>query len=118
VSVSTVSDRDTRLMSHFWRSLQGSLGTRLKFNTSYYPQTDGQLERTIQILEDILRACMLDFKVSWDVHQHLAEFSYNNSYPLVLRWHPLKRCMRESVGLLCAEMILITTTTKPVVSSI
>ena len=62
VPVSIVSDRDTRFRSHFWESLQESLGTRLKFSTSYHPETDGQSERTIQILEDMLRACIIDFK--------------------------------------------------------
>ena len=64
VPVSIVSDRDTRFLSHFWRSLQESLRTRLKFSNAYHPQTDGQSEWTIHILEDILRACMLDFKGS------------------------------------------------------
>ena len=64
VPVSIVSDRDTRFRSHFWESLQESLGTRLKFSTSYHPETDGQSERTIQILKDMLRACMIDFKGS------------------------------------------------------
>jgi len=49
----------------------------LKFSTA---QTDRQSERTIQILEDMLWACMLDFKGSWEDHLHLAEFAYNNSY--------------------------------------
>ena len=80
VPVSIVSDRDTRFLSYFWRSLQESLGTRLKFSTAYHPQIDGQLERTTQILKDMLRACILDFKESWKDHLHLAEFAYNNSY--------------------------------------
>ena len=66
IPVSIVSDRDTRFRSHFWESLQENLGTRLKFSTSYHPQTDGQYERTIQILEDMLRACMIEFKGSWE----------------------------------------------------
>jgi len=80
VPVSIVSDRDTRFRSHFWESLQKSLGTRLKFSIAYHLETDGQFEGTIQILEDMLRACMIDFKGSWKDHLHLAEFSYNNSY--------------------------------------
>ena len=64
VPVSIVSDRDTRFLSHFWRSLQQCLGTRLSYSTAYHPQTDGQSERTIQILEDMLQACKLDFKGS------------------------------------------------------
>ena len=74
---------ETLILSHFWRSLKKSLGTRLKFNTVYHLQTDGQSEQTIQILEDILRACMLDFKGSWEDHLHLAEFAYNNSYQVI-----------------------------------
>ncbi|GJY03545.1 putative reverse transcriptase domain-containing protein [Tanacetum coccineum] len=49
-------------------------------STAYHPQTNGHSERTIQTLEDILRACVLDFGRSWDVHLLLVEFSYNNSY--------------------------------------
>ena len=90
VPVSIVSDRDTRFMSHFWRRLQESLGTRLKFSTAYHPQTDGQSERTIQILEDMLRACMLDFKGSWEDHLHLAEFAYNNSYQASIKMAPFE----------------------------
>lgn len=88
VPVSIVSDRDTRFTSHFWGSLQDSLGTQLKFSTAFHPQTDGQSERTIQILEDLLRACMLDFGGSWEDHLHLAEFSYNNSYHASIEMAP------------------------------
>ncbi|TYK25869.1 DNA/RNA polymerases superfamily protein [Cucumis melo var. makuwa] len=56
------------------------MGTGLKFSTSFYPQTDGQSERTIQTLEDMLRACVLQLKGSWDTHLPLMEFAYNNSY--------------------------------------
>ena len=80
IPVSIVSDRDTRFTSHFWRSLQTALGTQLSFSTAYHPQTDGQSERTIQILEDMLRACMMDFSGSWEDHLPLVEFAYNNSY--------------------------------------
>jgi len=80
VLVSIMSDRDTRFLSNFWQSLQTSLGSKLKFNTAYHPQIEGQSERTIQILENMLRACVLDFKESWEDHLHLVEFSYNNSY--------------------------------------
>ena len=80
VPLSIISDRDSRYISHFWRSLQSALGTRLDLSTAYHPQTDGQSERTIQTLEDMLRACVIDFGGSWDTHLPLVEFSYNNSY--------------------------------------
>ena len=57
-----------------------AMGTNLKFSTAFHPQTDGLSERTIQTLEDILRACVIDFKGSWDEHLPLVEFAYNNSY--------------------------------------
>ncbi|GKA84282.1 putative reverse transcriptase domain-containing protein [Tanacetum coccineum] len=62
VPVSIISDQDSRFTSHFWQSLQKALGTRLDMSTSYHPQTDGQSERTIQTLEDMLRACVIDFR--------------------------------------------------------
>ena len=78
--VSIVSDRDPRFTSKFWPSLQQALGTTLKFSTAFHPQTDGQSERTIQTLEDMLRACVIDFKGSWGDYLALIEFAYNNSY--------------------------------------
>lgn len=80
VPVSVVSDRDTRFTSRFWGKFHTELGTKLHFSTAYHPQTDGQSERTIQTLEDMLRACVLDFGGSWDTYLPLAEFSYNNSH--------------------------------------
>ncbi|WCJ39071.1 Transposon Tf2-6 polyprotein [Euphorbia peplus] len=80
VPLSIVSDRDPRFTSQFWQSLHRALGTRLKFSTSFHPQTDGQSERTIQTLEDMLRACVMEFKGSWDNHLPLMEFAYNNSF--------------------------------------
>ncbi|GJW37955.1 putative reverse transcriptase domain-containing protein, partial [Tanacetum coccineum] len=68
------------LKDRFWQSMQEALGTRLDMSTAYHPQTDGQSEHTIQTLEYMLRACVLDFRGSWDVHLPLVEFSYNNSY--------------------------------------
>nr|GEU57461.1 retrotransposon protein, putative, Ty3-gypsy subclass [Tanacetum cinerariifolium] len=78
--ISIISDRDSHFTSRFWQSMQEALGTRLDMSTAYHPQTDGQSERTIQTLEDILKACVLDFEGSWNVHLLLVEFSYNNSY--------------------------------------
>ena len=80
VPLSIVSDRDVRFTSRFWKKFHEELGTRLHFSTAYHPQTDGQSERTIQTLEDMLRACVLDFGGSWDTYLPLAEFSYNNSH--------------------------------------
>ena len=80
VSVSIVSDRDLRFTAHFWKSFQKAMGTQLSMSTAFHPQTDGQSELTIQILEDMLRACVLDLKGSWEEHLPLVEFAYNNSY--------------------------------------
>ena len=80
VPVSIVSDRDPRFTAHFWKSFQKAMGTRLTMSTAFHPQTDGQSERTIQVLEDMLRACVLDHKGSWEEHLPLVEFAYNNSY--------------------------------------
>ncbi|GJS12451.1 reverse transcriptase domain-containing protein [Tanacetum coccineum] len=80
VPVSIISDRDGRFTLQFWKSLQKALGTWLDMSTTYHPQTDGQSKRTIQTLEDMLRARVIDFGGSWDTHLPLAEFSYNNSY--------------------------------------
>ena len=80
-----VSDRGSVFTSVFWRKLHEALGSQLDFSTAYHPQTGGQTERTNQILEDMLRACALDFGGSWDDHLPLAEFSYNNSYQSSLK---------------------------------
>ncbi|GKE56142.1 putative reverse transcriptase domain-containing protein [Tanacetum coccineum] len=80
VPVSIIYDRDGKFTSHFWKSLNKALGTRLDMSTAYHPETDGQSERTIQTLEDMLRACVLVFGKVWDRHLPLVEFSYNNSY--------------------------------------
>ena len=80
VPISIASDQDPRFTSRFWSSLQDAMGTRLHFSTAFHPQTNGQSERTIQTLEDMLRACVIEFKGSWDMHLSLMEFAYNNSY--------------------------------------
>ncbi|GJU09633.1 putative reverse transcriptase domain-containing protein [Tanacetum coccineum] len=66
--------------------MQEALGTKLDMSTAYHPQTNGQSERIIQTFEDMLRACVLDFGGSWDVHLLLVEFSYNNSYHSSVRY--------------------------------
>ncbi|KAH9658002.1 hypothetical protein KPL70_023316 [Citrus sinensis] len=80
VPVSIVSDRDPLFTSRFWASLHKELGTKLRFSTAFHPQTDGQSERTIQTLEDMLRACVLDLSGGWEEHPMLIEFAYNNSF--------------------------------------
>ncbi|GKC33538.1 reverse transcriptase domain-containing protein, partial [Tanacetum coccineum] len=90
VPISIISDRDSRFTSRFWQSMQEALGTRLNMSTAYHPQTDGQSEHTIQTLEDMLKACVLDFGGSWDVHLLLVEFSYNNSYHSSMRCAPFE----------------------------
>ncbi|GJY33130.1 putative reverse transcriptase domain-containing protein [Tanacetum coccineum] len=61
LAVSITSDRDGRFASHLWQALQKALGTKLNMSTAYHPETDGQSERTIQTLEDMLRSCVMDF---------------------------------------------------------
>ncbi|GKB15356.1 reverse transcriptase domain-containing protein [Tanacetum coccineum] len=79
-----------KFTSLFWKALHKALGTRLDMSTAYHPQTDGQSERTIQTLEDMLRACVLDFGKNWDRHLPLVEFSYNNNYHT-----SIKKCMSD-----------------------
>ena len=80
ILVSIISDRDLRLTLRFWGKLQETLGTRLNFSTTFHPQTDGQSERVIQVLEDMLRSCVIDYEGSWDRHILLVEFVYNNNF--------------------------------------
>ena len=80
VLVSIVSDRDPRFMAHFWNSFQKAMGTHMTMSITFHPQTGGQSEMTIKVLEDMLRACVLDLKGGWEEHLPLVEFAYNNSY--------------------------------------
>ncbi|GKB50612.1 putative reverse transcriptase domain-containing protein [Tanacetum coccineum] len=90
IPVSIICDRDPRFASRFWRSLQKALGTSLDMSTAYHPETDGQSERTIQTLEDMLRACVIDFGKGWINHLPLVEFSYNNSYHASIKAAPFE----------------------------
>ncbi|KAD3068021.1 hypothetical protein E3N88_35901 [Mikania micrantha] len=90
VPISIISDHDSRVTSHFWRSLHKALGTRLDMSPAYHPQTDGQSERTLQTLEDVLRACVINFGSSWETHLPLVEFSYNNSYHINIQTAPIE----------------------------
>ena len=85
-----ISDRDPRFTSRFWKAFQAAMGTESRFSTAFHPQTDGQTERTIQTLEDLLRACILDFGGSWEEHLPLVEFSYNNSYQATIGMAPFE----------------------------
>ncbi|GJS73194.1 putative reverse transcriptase domain-containing protein [Tanacetum coccineum] len=88
IPASIICDRDGRFTSNFWRSFQKALGTDISMSTAYHPETDGQSERTIQTLEDLLRACVIDFGKGWVKHLPLAEFSYNNSYHASIKAAP------------------------------
>ena len=88
ISVSIISNRDPRFTSRIWGKLQEALGTQLNFSTTFHPQTDGQSERVIQILEDMLRSCVIDLEGSWDRHVSLVEFVYNNSFQSSIRMTP------------------------------
>nr|GEU64466.1 putative reverse transcriptase domain-containing protein [Tanacetum cinerariifolium] len=88
-------------------ALHKALGTRLDMSMAYHSQTEGQSERMIQTLEDMLRACVIDFRKSWDRHLPLVEFSYNNSYHTSIKATPFealygRKCRlpvcREEVG--------------------
>ena len=86
--MSIVSDRDQRFVSQFWESMRKAMGTNLKFSTTFHPQTNGLFERVIQTLENMLRACVIDFKGSRDEHLPLVEFAYKNSYQASIKATP------------------------------
>nr|GFA29493.1 putative reverse transcriptase domain-containing protein [Tanacetum cinerariifolium] len=88
VPVLIILDRDSHFTSNFWKSLQKALGTDLDMGTAYHPQTDGQSEKIIQTLKDMLRACVIDFGSSWDRHLPLVEFSSSDSYHASIKAAP------------------------------
>nr|GFB92577.1 reverse transcriptase domain-containing protein [Tanacetum cinerariifolium] len=88
VPVLIISDRGSHFTSRFWRSLQEALGTNLDMSTACHPQTDGQNERTIRTMEDMLLASVIDFGSSWDRHLQLVEFSYNSTYHASIKVAP------------------------------
>jgi hypothetical protein len=90
VSKKIVSDRGTQFTSKFWERLHETLDTLLRFSSTYHPQTDGQTERVNQTLEDMLRACSLQYGRSWDKSLPYARFSYNNSYQESLKMAPFE----------------------------
>ncbi|TYK19215.1 pol protein [Cucumis melo var. makuwa] len=95
VPVSIVSDRDARFTSKFLKGLQAAMGMRLDFSTAFHPQTDGQTKRLNQVLEDMLRACALEFPGSWDSHLHLMEFAYNNSFQATIGMEPFEALQKS-----------------------
>ncbi|KAL1219720.1 hypothetical protein V5N11_001564 [Cardamine amara subsp. amara] len=80
VPANIISDRDPKFTAIFWRELQGALGTNVHMSTAFHPETDGQTERTICTIEDLIRLCVLDWSTDWESYLPLVEFSYNNSY--------------------------------------
>lgn len=90
VPLSIISYRDLRFTSRFQKKLQEALGTKLNFSTAFQPQTDGQSKRIIQILEDMLHCCILEFEGSWEKYLPLIEFVYNNSFQTSIKMAPYK----------------------------
>nr|GFC45197.1 retrotransposon protein, putative, Ty3-gypsy subclass [Tanacetum cinerariifolium] len=84
------NDHDPRFTSNFWRSLQNALVTRLDMSIAYHPETDGQSERTIQTLKDMLRAYAINFGKGWVNHLPLVKFSNNNSYHASIKAVPFE----------------------------
>ncbi|KAG8472932.1 hypothetical protein CXB51_034788 [Gossypium anomalum] len=88
VPLSIISDKDPRFTSRFWKKLQEALGMKLSFSTTFHPQIDGQSKRMIEILEDMLRCCILEFQSSWEKYLPLVKFAYNNSFQTSLKMAP------------------------------
>ncbi|KAA3473438.1 DNA/RNA polymerases superfamily protein [Gossypium australe] len=88
VLISIISDKHPRFTSRFWKKLQEALGTELNFSTAFHPQTDGLTKRVIQIFEDMLRCCILEFQGSWEKYLPLIEFAYNNSFQTSIKMAP------------------------------
>jgi hypothetical protein len=82
------------------------MDTRLNFSLAYHPQTDGQIKRVNQILKDMLRACALQYRRSWDKSLPYTEFSYNNSYQESLKMAPFEMLYGRGVEPHCFRMIL------------
>jgi hypothetical protein len=85
-----VSDRGSQFTLRFWKSLHENMDTKLNFSSAYHPQTDGQTERTNQVLEDMLRAFALSHGGSWNKSLPYAEFSYNNNCQAIVRMSPFE----------------------------
>eukprot|EP00253_Pinus_taeda_P012142 PITA_12142 len=85
-----VSDRDVKFTSAFWKTLFAELGTQLNFSTAYHPQTDGQIERVNQMVEDMLRAYVMQQPTKWEDYLYLVEFAYNNGYHTLTQMSPFE----------------------------
>jgi hypothetical protein len=94
-----ISDRESQFAARFWEQLHAFLETRLIHSSAYHPQTDGQTEKVNQILEDILRACVMEYLSSWDKNLPWAEFLYNNSYQESLTFYTDIDAVHHSIGL-------------------
>jgi hypothetical protein len=90
VTKKTVSDKGTQFTSRFWERLHETLDTQLRFSSAHHPQTASQTKRVNHILEDMLRACALQYGRSWDKSLSYAKFSYNNSYQESLKMAPFE----------------------------
>ena len=88
IPLSIVSNHDPWFTSRFWKELQSAMGTQLNFSIAFHPQTDGESERGIQVLEDMLKSCVIDFPGSWDRYMSLMKFAYNNSYQFIIGMAP------------------------------
>ena len=80
VPVTIISDRGAQFTAQFWKSFLKGLGSKVNLSTAFNPQTYGKEEYIILTLEDMLRACVIDFKGIWDDYLLLIQFSYNNRY--------------------------------------
>jgi hypothetical protein len=93
-----VSNRVSQFTYKFWEKLHESMEIKLNFSSEYHPQTDGQIEMTNQILEDMLRACTLKYGKCWDKSLPYTEFSYNNSYQASIEMAPFEALFGRQCG--------------------
>ncbi|XP_070057054.1 uncharacterized protein [Nicotiana tomentosiformis] len=94
-----LSSRIAKLsLHHIFGELQCELGTQVELSTTFHSQTDKQSERTIQILEDMLKACVIDFGGQWDPFLPLAELTYNNSYQSSIQMAPYKALYEKAMS--------------------
>jgi transposase InsO family protein len=85
-----VSDRGTKFTSNFWRGLFKGIGTNLNFSKTYYPRSNGKIERVNQVIKYMLRIYVMDKPSKWEDYLHLVEFAYNNGYQYSLKMSPFE----------------------------